>query len=327
MTEMRNKAIYIGLFVCLILILPNLVSAQSSSPMFSMEELAIQVMPEYSNHPEDKAVKQPPLLIGFHGTLLNNSDQPQKGKIEIPLPIEAKNFRIGYVADYNRDQTQMNEIEYEVNKEAGTISWITTEEVQPGELYKFVIEFYTDEIKVDKNSKSLSYSFKSFTDIGLVRILFLEPLKANDFRLTPAAESHQENGYGMNMFMYQIQGMKQNDTKEIKLTYQRAETKTTIAIMNEMGNKTPAKGEEKKNETLPMGVMVGGIGGITTVLAILLLFFLKRKPKIAAAEVGQVDFDSEDVQLKKKRMRGMLIEGSISVDEYEELLKKLEDPN
>ncbi len=326
---MRNKFFYISLLVCISLILPNVVSAQANSPMFAMEELAIQVMPEYSNHPEDKDAKQPPLLIGYHGTLMNKSDQPQQGMIEIPLPMDAKNFRIGYVANYNRDQTQMNEIEYEVNKELGTISWVTTEQVQPGELYKFVIEFYTDQIKGKKNEKTLSYSFKSFADIGLVRILFLEPLKSENFRLTPAAESHQENGYGMNMFMYQIQGMKQNDQKEIQLGYQRSETKTTIDIMNEMGNKTPAKGAEKKNETLSMGVIVGGISGLTALFAIALLFFLKKKSQLAVASATQieVDVDSAQYQAKKKRLRGMLIEGSISEDEYNELLKKLEIPN
>lgn len=196
-----NKLIFT--LLTFLLILPNNIMANTESKQFSMEELSIQIMPEYAPHPKDGNKEQPPLLIGYNGILMNKNGAPQKGKIEIPLPMKAENFRIGYVADYNRDQTKTNEIEYEIDKNKQMISWITTDEIQPGELYKFVIEFYTDDLNVAKNTKKLSYQLKSFAEIGLVNILFLEPLKSESFRLNPPSDTHQENGYGMNMFMYQ----------------------------------------------------------------------------------------------------------------------------
>jgi len=325
--RMRYFKILLSILACFLLVLPHDTKAETTAPLLKMEELAIQIMPEYSYHPEDKNKEKPPLLVGLHGSLINNSQQPQKGQIEIPLPLKDKDFRIGYVADYNRDQTKMNEIKYEIDKAKGTISWTTSEEIQPGELYKFVIEYYTNDIKVDKKNHTLTYKFQSFADIGMVRVLFLEPLKTESFSLTPAAESHQENGYGMNMFMYQYQGMKPGDIKEYSLKYQRTETKTTMDIMNEMGNKPAAKGEVKENKTLSTSVIIGVIGGLSVLVAGLILFILKRKskkqktspePKQLNVDLGKLDFET-----KKKKLRGMLLDGSISEEEYQQLLQKL----
>lgn len=322
-----KRFIKMSMLFTLLFAFPFSTSGQEQTPPLTMEELSIQVMPEYSYHPHDKSKSKSPLLIGYHGTLMNKSEQPLKGKIEIPLPIKQKGFQIGFVADYNRDQSQMYEIEYELNKETGTISWTTSEEVQPGELYKFVIEFYTNEITENNSVKSLSYSFKSFADIGIVRILFLEPLKAENFRLTPAADSHQENGYGMNMFMYQIQGMKANETKDIQLEYKRSESKTTIDLMNEMGANSEGKGEEKKNETLSMGVIVGGISSLTALIMAGMVFILKRKAQkvapFAANASEYVRINSADYEAKKKQLRAMLVAGKITEAEYNELLEKL----
>ena len=142
-----------------------------------MEELSIKIMPEFAYHPNDEKKEHPPLLIGYQGTMLNQSEQPQKGQIEIPLPMDDKNFRIGYVADYSSDLSKVYEIEYIIDQEKGTISWTTSEEIQPNEVYKFVVEYYTDKIKVEKEKKSLAYQFKSFADIGLFNVSFIQPLK------------------------------------------------------------------------------------------------------------------------------------------------------
>jgi hypothetical protein len=318
-----NKLIYSLLII--LLLLPNTVLANKESNPFSMEELSIQIMPEYASHPKNNNKEQPPLLIGYNGILMNKNEAPQKGRIEIPLPMKAENFRIGYVADYNHDQTKTNEIEYEIDKNKQTIAWTTTDEIQPGELYKFVIEFYTDELNVAKNTKKLSYQFKSFAEIGLVNILFLEPLKSESFRLNPPSDTHQENGYGMNMFMYQIKDIKPNDVKEINLEYKRAETKTTMDIMNEMSNKNPQESKVKNKEFIPKSIIMGVIAGLIIAFTFILLFFLKRRAKKNNDQPEQkpVRTDLEGLESKRKHLRGKLLAGSISEQEYRESLRML----
>jgi len=137
---------YIIIFGMILAFLNPSKSFAETENILSMEELSIHVMPEYAYHPNDQKKEHAPLLIGYQGSMVNNSDQPQKGQIEIPLPIEEKNFRVGYVADYSSDLQKTYEIEYVIDREKGTISWTTSEEIAPKERYKFVIEFYIDKM-------------------------------------------------------------------------------------------------------------------------------------------------------------------------------------
>lgn len=298
--------------------LPDKGNAEAKSNVLNMEELTIQVMPEYSYHPTDKK-KNAPLLVGYHGALKNNAEEAQKGQVVIPLPMDEKNFRIGFVADYSRDLTEMNEIEYELDKENGTISWETSEEIQPQEIYKFVIEYYTDSIKEKDGTKTLTYDFKNFAEIGLLNLIFVEPLNSESFKLEPASEQHQKNSYNMNMFLYQSQGMKPGEEKNISLEYKRADDRTTAEIMEAMAGDAKKAGTVKQNEEkMPLWLVITVVGSVTIFAAVLLIFIMKKKK---AQPVKNEP--SNDYEAKKSKLRAMLVEGSITESEYNELIKKL----
>lgn len=314
---------WIGI-ILMIFTIPGHSKAETETPILKLEELNIQVMPEYANHPKEKGSELLPLLIGYHGTLMNTTDKPQKGQIAIPLPMNEDGFRIGFVAEYSRDLSELNEIEYEIDEKTNTILWETKEDIQPNEPYKFVIEYYTHQIKANNDTKTLEYKFRSFSDIGFVSVVFLEPLKTENFKLTPNADSHEENGYGMNLFLYQFQEMKLDETKEFKLEYERPETRTTIQIMEEMAG-NPAHGEVpvKKNETINIWIVISVVGGISILAAILIVILMKKNNKQKAVENKKGVRKTGDIEAKKSRLRSMLIEGSITEEEYNELIKKI----
>jgi hypothetical protein len=315
---MKFMKLIMAIILLFIFQLPGEGSAESKSNVLNMEELTIQVMPEYSYHPKDKK-NNPPLLVGYHGALKNNAEEAQKGQVVIPLPMDEKNFRIGFVADYSRDLTEMNEIEYELDQENGTISWETSEEIQPQEIYKFVIEYYTDSIKEKDDTKMLTYDFENFADIGLLNLIFVEPLNAESFNLEPASEQHQKNSYNMNMFLYQSQGMKPGEAKNISLEYKRSETRTTAEIMEAMSGDAKKAGTVKQNEEeMPLWLVITVVGSVTVLAAVLLIFIMKKK-KVKPVK-GEA---SNDLEAKKSKLRAMLVEGSITETEYNELIKKL----
>ncbi|MFJ7729521.1 hypothetical protein ACIQXV_25795 [Neobacillus sp. NPDC097160] len=260
---------YLLIFSIVFTILYPATSFAENNPILSMEELTIQVMPEYAYHPNDQKKDHAPLLIGYQGSMVNNTVQPQKGQIEIPLPMEEKNFRIGYVADYSSDLRKSYEIEYVIDREKGTISWTTSEEIAPKERYKFVIEFYSDSLKVKKEKKSLSYQFKSFADIGLVNVSFTEPSKAKKLKLTPAPEEKQNHGGGDNTFSYLFQDVKAGEEKKFTLTYERSETKPTTELTNNK-NSGDLKEDNKKSTSLAVGAFSGisvlAAGALTVII-------------------------------------------------------------
>ncbi|CEG28270.1 hypothetical protein [Bacillus sp. B-jedd] len=303
-----------------VLMLPAAALAEEKdSSILKLEELNVQVMPEFANHPNDKKAEQPPLLIGYQGSLINQSPNAQTGKIEIPLPVNEENFRIGFAADYSSDLSQMYEIEYELDLKKGTISWETSRQIEPNDQYKFVIEFYTDAINVKNETKTLDYSFKSFADITLVNVTVLEPMKSSNVKLSPpATEAPHENPYGLKMHTYQMKGMKAGEEKNFSLTYNRKETKTTSELMEEVnGQSVPAKAV--KTEKAPLGLTIAGISAASLLAAGLLILFLKKRqrqtiePATANPGIG-----SE----KRAQLRKMLVDGSITETEYSELLKK-----
>lgn len=315
---MKFMKLMLAIILLTIFQFPDKGSAETEANVLNMEELTIQVMPEYSYHPKDKK-KNPPLLVGYHGALKNNAQEAQKGQVVIPLPMDEKNFRIGFVADYSRDLTEMNEIEYELDKESGTISWETSEEIQPQEIYKFVIEYYTDSIKETEDAKKLTYDFKNFADIGLMNLIFVEPLNTDSFKLEPASEQHQKNSYNMNMFLYQGQGMKPGEEMNISLEYKRADERTTAEIMEDMAGDAKKAGTVKQNEEeMPLWLVITVVGSVTVLAASLLIFIMRKKKAQPVKSGGSNDFES-----KKAKLRGMLVEGSITETEYNELIKKL----
>lgn len=315
---MKVLKLMLAIILLSIFQLPGEGSAETKSNVLNMEELTIQVMPEYSYHPKDKK-KNPPLLVGYHGALKNNAAEAQKGQVVIPLPMDDKNFRIGFVADYSRDLSEMNEIQYELDQENGTISWETSEEIQPQEIYKFVVEYYTDSIKEKDGMKTLNYDFKNFADVGLLNLIFVEPLNTESFKLEPASEQHQKNSYNMNMFLYQSQGMKPGEEKNISLEYKRADERTTAEIMEDMAGDAKKAGTVKQNEEkMPLWLVITVVASVTIFAAVLLIFIMKKKK--AKPVKGDAPTDYE---IKKSKLRSMLVEGSITEAEYNELLKKL----
>lgn len=273
---MKMKKILLIIFGILLMINPAISDAEEKQNILSMEELTIKIMPEFAYHPNDASTEHPPLLIGYQGTMLNHSDQPQKGQIEIPLPMEEKNFRIGYVADYSSDLSKVYEIEYIMDKEKGTVSWTTSEEIQPNEVYKFVVEFYTDALAVDKDKKSLEYQFKSFADIGLFNVSFVEPQKAKNFHLNPAPEKNKTHADEEGVHSYNFQGLKAGEEKSFTLAYERSETKPSIELMEKQ--EEPAdKTEKSRGNSNILSVAAFSVVGL--IAAIVLIFIIKRNGK------------------------------------------------
>jgi hypothetical protein len=249
-----------------LLLLPSVSMAETTSNPFIMEELSIKILPEFVFHPLDHRKKHPPLLIGYQGTLINTLDHSTKGRIEIPLPMNEKNFRIGYVADFSSDLSKAHEIDYTVHKARGTISWITSEKINPQGRYKFIIEYYTNGLKVTENKRILNYHFKSFADTALLSMTITQPYKASNLKLTPVPKetSHDEDA---DTSTYFYQNVKTGDEKSFTLSYIRNDTKPLMELINE---KRASK--IKENHSLLISSISGG-----SLLAVGILAFLLRK--------------------------------------------------
>ncbi|WP_342432685.1 hypothetical protein [Neobacillus sp. FSL H8-0543] len=271
---MKKYLVILNILFCLLLMIyPSITTAEENKNILTFEELSIKVMPEFAYHPNDEKKEHPPLLIGYQGTMLNQTDQPQKGQIEIPLPMDEKNFRVGYVADYSSDLSKVYEIEYTIDEDKGTISWTTSEEIQPNEVYKFVVEYYTDKLTVDKEKKSLDYQFKSFADISLFNVSFIQPLMAENIVLDPEPEKKQTHADEEGIFSYNFQGLKAGDSKSFSMKYERSETKPTVEFVDD----EPVQNKETKNDLNMLEIAAFSVIGLIAIGGMIIL--VKRRKK------------------------------------------------
>lgn len=272
---MKKLLFNINILLCFFLLFnPSIIAGEENQNILTMEELSIRVMPEFAYHPNDVKKEHPPLLIGYQGTMRNLSEQPQKGQIELPLPMKEKNFRIGYVADYSSDLSKVYEIEYIIDQEKGTISWTTSEEIQPNEVYKFVVEFYTDTIMVEKEKKTLSYQFESFTDIGLFNLSFIQPLQAKKTVINPVPEEKKIHADEEGVYSYFFQGIKAGEKKSFTLMYERSETKPAIELMEKREQQPIDTVKNKKN---PAFLSIAAFSGAGLLIAAAVTYFVKSK--------------------------------------------------
>ena len=263
---------YVYTFVCL-LFLCCVRSTAAQENVFVLENGLIQVMPEYANHPDDQSDK-PSMLVGMHLSFRNVSKQGQKGIIVIPLPTKEKEFRVGYVAQYVNDEPK--EIDYTLDQEKGYISFEVGKEIQPNERYDIVIEYYTKNIRLEKKKRTITYTYHHLLPIEHMKIVFYQPFKADEFKITPSPQYYEENNYGMGMYLYEFTKMKQGDAKTFNITYSREDMRTTYELLNEYhGNE-----QEKENKTLsPIFVASGVIGGSLLSIATMIITLQKRRGK------------------------------------------------
>lgn len=302
----------------------NEVSAAETT--LKLEQLIIQILPEHTYHPNDEERDSPPLLVGYHGTIKNSSDEPRKYQIKIPLPVEQKHFRLGFVGATGIEKKEITEIEYEFDEETGIISWETGEEIVSGDSYKFVIEFYTAGITEYGERKQLDYRFNSFTDIGLVHLIFVEPLETENFKLSPEPAMQQTNSSHLNMYSYIFRNVGNGKEISVQLEYKRKEKRTTKEIMASMTNSREMQSDNGvKAGKMPAWKTAAVIGGVTLPAAAVLVLVLWRRSRERTTEVSELQARESERDMKEQLLRSMLSDGRITAEEYDRLIRTMKD--
>src|SRR5690625_3516348 len=92
---------WIYCFLCIIIIAvsypPWLVMAGEDTHLV-YEDLTIHLMPQYAE-PEEWETDEPTVLVGIHGTLVNESEEPFSNEIRIPLPYEEPGFQFSQAGE------------------------------------------------------------------------------------------------------------------------------------------------------------------------------------------------------------------------------------
>ncbi|MDR6998705.1 hypothetical protein [Neobacillus niacini] len=317
---------------------------------FPFKEMQVQVMPEF-DYPEDWPKNTPSLLVGQYGTIINKSGQDFNGKIEIPVPAKEKNFQAYLVAEFpdvNKPEVQRP---YDVDKEKGLVTWKPKNPLKNNETYRFVIEYYSNSIKV-ADKKSFTYELKNNAEIKQLDVIFYAPMKAKDIQINPKPQNKEKSEYGEELFYYQHKNVKIGDSIQYSFSYKKDGTESTMAAINKQqapnddNHKGVSSGTstdqvlnngtstESTNQKPIIGVGGASIIGIAIILAGAFVFMgLKGKPQREAKGVPKnnqqqskrtIKNDSKSANAEqKKELRKKLLTGKIDQETYDEQMKKL----
>jgi hypothetical protein len=310
---------------------------------FPYQDMQIQVMPEF-DYPADWPKDTPSLLVGQYGTFTNKSGQDYSGNIEIPIPVNDKNFEPNLVAEFpdvNKSEVQRP---YEINKDKGTISWKPGKAIKNNETYRYVIEYYTNSINV-KDQKSFTYQFTNQAEVGTLDVVFYAPMNAKNIAMEPKAQSTSKSDYGEDLYYYEYKNVKAGNTLNYSFTYTKKGNESSLSVINKQqppkdanhsgvnGKTTSASSTDNSKQPI-IGVGGASIIGAAIIIAGLFIFFGFRGRKISSlssskstkkhpAKPAAKKVDKLANSEEKKELRKKLLNGKIDQETYEEEMKKL----
>ncbi|WP_059171099.1 hypothetical protein [Bacillus sp. FJAT-27445] len=316
---------------------------------FPYKELQIQVMPEF-DYPENWPKEEPSLLVGLYGTITNKSGQDYTGKVEVPVPANEKNFQVYLVAEFPSDDKPEVQRPFEVDKEKGVISFTPENPIKKDEVYKFVVEYYSNPIEV-KGTKNFTYEYTAPADIETMDVIIYAPLKSSEISMDPKPSSTQKSEYGEQIAFYQQKDAKKGSSFNYKVSYKKEGNDSTLSMIDK--NKAPndenhtgstatdqvaansgGNGGEKQNRPI-IGAAGGVIIGASIIIAAMLIFFgLRNKAenrKTSATPKKNKGKNSSDQKQRMnpshadeiKELRRKLLNGKIDQETYDEQVKKL----
>lgn len=303
---------------------------------FPIQQMQIQVMPEF-DYPENWPTRDiPSLLIGQYGTIINKSGQDFDGKIELTVPSKEKGFSAFLVAEFPEENKPEVARPYDVDQEKGIISWKPAKPIKNNQSYKFVIEYYTQTIDV-KDKKSFTYVFKNRAQIDQLDVIYYAPMNAKEIEMSPKAQEHSKNEYGEELYFYQYKNVKAGEGLKYSFSYKKDDTESTMEAMSKEqaaanGKQSGENGsatDQLANETTAsskhplIGIGGASIIGIAIMIAGIFVYLglktaaNKQTPAqvIKGSKTGNAD--------AKKELRKKLLSGKMDQETYEEEMKKL----
>lgn len=305
-------------------------STYANTTNINFKELTIVIMPEYNLHPE-KDVKGPNLLIGLHGTVVNESSKPIS-EIEIPIPVAEKNFVLSLSASPSAtNEETIEELKNTINENNHSINIQFKEAIQPAGTAKFMIEYFYTPIEVSEKQKAFEYTYTAIAETDLMNVMVFEPYGSESFTATPASEKQATDSMSVKMHLYEYTNVKAGDEKKYSFSYVKKDDVTTVEKIEQITSEhsefseanTETKTADSTNDNSATKQRSYTTEIIVAVALILLLgiafaiWFVKRNRQKKTS-------NNIDLETNKKELRKLLAEGKIDEKQYLEELSKLE---
>lgn len=296
------------------------------------KELVIQLMPEYVN-PSGWTEEGPVLLYGQHGFFLNEGEEIFVGDITVDAPVNEPSLFIALVGRFD-EQGQVQELDYTIDEDAGTIQWTPEGGIAPGEEYRYVIEYYYAPF-TGESLREFSFDFTLDRQTENMTVLFFEPYGAEDITLSKDPERVTDM-FGVPVHAFEFEDLSAGEIFALDISYVKD---NEISTLEALESQRPPNDETHAGIGGNPGVPGGGNNpiistenavmiSISLIISGLLVFFgLRTYRQQPAVQQEKGKFQKQaakvDIQAEKKILRQQFMNGEIDEKTYRNRMMRL----
>jgi len=303
-------------------LLINTVSAQvfqlvnqenNDNEILKVNELYIQLLPEYKV-PVNWDGNHPSLLVSCIGEIINYSNKEYNEYIQFPVPTDSSMFTLSLVCETEKGILNRP---YEVAD--GFVKWKPSIPIPAMGKYTFMIDYYFNPSTNLNGIREFDYSFFTKATIPQVNIDVYMPTSSTSHMLVPTPTEHFIINNGIIVYSYLFNNVDVNNPINLQFNYN---------IYNEISNNISEIYSYSNDFNAPVNFNLIGIIIFSLILIIIGISVISLSGKtkmnqIRIMENGRdVDGKIDDLELRKKSLRKLLIEGKISENTYKSLLEE-----
>lgn len=316
------------LFVIVLIIQLTLLPANeayANDPPLTFSALDIKVMPEFIN-PEEWNNTLPSLLVGYHGSVTNETDQPFEGEIIVPIPTNLPQFELGYVAQEVNEEQHLP-LDARINEESGYIAISPQQPIEPNETFNFIIEHFSASIEGGVE-REFTYQLLSDVEIGNLNLAVYAPFRAENF-VVNKEPSFVTSSFGVEIYVYELGNVGAGENLDFAVSYSKDSIVTTVEAFNDfdMPNDDTHAGLNQGNNNPSSTTIENLVLIILTVIIVAAFVYIIIRQKQTANKSSKAISNSPKKIVNKeeelKKLRKMLAEGKIDEKTYKEKRSKL----
>ncbi|MFZ5945855.1 MAG: hypothetical protein ACOYVD_17320 [Bacillota bacterium] len=309
-----KKVILVLLFAALLF--PNAVVAAEG---MELKNFSVDIWPEYDD---------PRVLVIYQGTFVNTGNSDFKGyvKFNIPKFEIPKEGQISMACEIvNGGNHSCQPYNLEDKGDYVELSWKTTRVIKPGQEYPVFLEFYYLPFSSEPQ-KSFNYDFISNYDIQAITVNIKQPLRAEDFKVTPQPLTTNVDTKGFSNNKLNYSDISAQEKLNYKIEYIKNDNEPSIQKEQPQQTseaKTQDTGLQKTNAWKnPLIYTI--IGASIIIMGGFIVFGLLKSNDKKRLNPKSKNTNSELLK-EKKKLRQMLTKGQISEQTYRELIEDLEE--
>ncbi len=250
--NLARAVLVLGLLVAAVLMVsPVSVAAEQQ---LTIKNMKVSVWPEYDD---------PRILVIYQGAFADGASFPSPVKFPVPMGSE-----INQVCALKQPGDEHLCQLYDTLTETESLAVAYTLPIPT-----YFLEYYWDGIQGQPN-KSFTYKYTAPYAMEKLEIEVQQPLKATDFKLSPAYASVSSDAQGLKYFRYLFNNVAQGQVISIDASYTKPDSKPSVAKKESSGT------GGKPNYTI-MGIAAGA-------MAVFFVGFVALKRKPAPARASQV---------------------------------------